>query len=880
MKKTIVSFLAAMVLLFLSSDATSQELPKFPQDPKITTGVLPDGISYYVVSNNTMKGIVDFALVQKVGTAYEDSLSVGKVRSIARASLDSLPKFGSRAPEKFLVSYGMSSRKGMLVDVRDDATVYRFEKMPVSYGESAIDSTLLMIFDIIEGTPYRDDVFFRKNYPTGASAIIVSGDINKDVVISKMKMLSLMVGKRDPEVKRPEYQWIPSADAACSVKCDTARGYATVSVAYSSPRTPENYMNTMLPAMNERLGAILGSILKKRLYEEFKLAGIPVGSVDYRHVKSSETSGDERYELLVYTEDRYVEQVVGAIAGIYSYIDNKGVGTGEYAGARDEYFTDVYDEAKRPLLRNRYILDKCISAFLYGSDLSVPMDKFNFFISAQVPDSTQTRFFNRFVSELADRDKNLSIGCVTSSDEISCERLVSAFGAEWDKECASSTPRPLPGKNENAVLPEVTIEKFKVVKEKKEPVSGGLMWTFSNDMKVVYKRLPTDGMFYYTMLVKGGYSEMADLKRGEGAFLSDVLETFDVAGMDSESFHYMMKSAGITMSSSVTASDMRISGKAPRPSLSLMLQSLQAVANDRTVNREYYDYMRKCTAVSLAVRKGSVSERMAAIDSLMCPSYIYSSEKSIENLSDDLPERASVFFEEQFSKMNDGVLVIVGDMEETAMKRLLLKELAAFRTRPLSLGCPRPSYQPISGWSTYIREGELQSMDVAMSTQMIFTGENYMAARIAVLAIRDAVAKALGGTSTYFRVSYNTIVYPQERFNVAISVYPVDPAGLPSSSRRISSLEALYVVRNAMYQLSQDSVRNLGVYKSLLKDEIASRQNDPQHVLDMVLMRFAAGKDLNTKYADKINAVTEKQVLDIISSLDGGSKVEYIIMDR
>lgn len=882
MKRTIILLFAAFSLLFFSFDAQSQELAKFPQDPKISTGVLPDGISYYIVSNSTMKGMADFALVQKVGTSDEDSLSAGKVLSIARSSIASVPKFGSRAPETFLVSYGMSSRKGMLVDVRDDATIYRFEKMPLAYGNSAVDSTLLMIFDIIEGTSFQNDDFFRKHYPTSSYAIIVSGDVNKDAVLSKMKMLSLMVPERKSDIARREYRWIPSDNASCTVKRDTTKGYSKVSVSYSSPRTPDKYMNTVLPAVNGRLGDILGTVLKKRLYEEFRQRDIPVSKVDYRYQKSSERSGDERYELSVYTAPDCVEQVVGVIGNVCSQVDRYGIGPGEYAGAKDEYLVDVYDEAKRPRLSNRKILDKCISSFLYGSDLSVPMDRFNFFMSAKMPDSTQTRFFNRFASELLDSTKNLSINCMTPYEGVSGERLVSVFESAWKNRTLSGNMHLYPAKCSDDMSSNVENVKLKVSSERKEPVSGGLLWTFSNGMKVVYKRLPTDGIFYYTMLLKEGYSAMPDIRRGEGAFLSSILETFDIAGLESDDFHYMMNEAGVTMSSSVTASGIKLYGKVPRPGLPVMMRSLKAVANDRTVNMDKYNYMRKCMEVSLAVRKGSVSDRMAAIDSLMCPSYIYSQEMSIENMSDDLPYRAEKFFESRFSQMNDGVLVIVGDMEETAMKKFLLKELGAFRTRPVSLYNPRPSYQPISGWSTYIKEGESQSVDVVMSTQMTFTVENYMAARVAALAISDAVAKALCGTATYFRVSYNAIVYPQERFNIAVSVYEADPSGSPSGARVINSLESLYIVRNAVYRLSKSSgeIKDLDVYKSMLKNEISSRQNDPQHIMDMVSMRFSAGKDLNTKYEEKINSVTGRQVLDIISSLDEGSKIEYVITKR
>lgn len=879
MKRTIILLWAAIGLLFFSFDAKAGNLPVYPQDPNIVTGVLPNGVSYYIAINRTCKGLADFALVQKVGYGQEDSLSRGKSVSIAKSSLSWLPKFNGRDPEKFLVTYGMSSRKGMLVDVREDATVYRFERLPLSHGDAAVDSTFLMIFDIIANESYRDDGFFKKWYGTSSQAIVVSGDVDKNAMVSKLKLLSLMVPERRSDGEKVPYKWEPKEEVSYSVTRNTSAKVSSITVTYISPRTPEEFMNTVLPSVSERLGDILGTVLRKRLYDEFRYNDIPVAEIGYRYVKSADMGGDERYEIKVTTEDVYVERAVAIIAEVCSYIDNNGIGVPEFNEAKNQYLIDVYAEAKQPLLSNRYNVDKCISSFLYGAEMAVPMERYNFFVSAKIPDSTQVRLFNNFTSELLDCTGNLSVQCVTSSGQVTEDRLMEAFETAWHKEAKSPYLRLYPEKGNAGV--QVQAEKLKLTSDRKEPVSGGRRWTFSNGMKVVYMRMPTDGIFYYTMLVRGGYSEMKDIRRGEGAFLASVLGTYDIAGLRSDDFNCMNAAAGISMSYSVNASDIRIYGKAPRPELPLMMESLKSLANRRTVNLENYEYMRRCMDVGLAAGSGSFSDRMAAVDSLLCPSYLYSSYMSAGNMSDDLPERAEVFFESQFSKMNEGVLVIVGDMEETAMRRFLQASLSGFRTRPSTLGNVKPSYQPVSGESTYILEGERQSMDMVMSAPLTFTAENYMAARIAALAIRDAVAKSLCGTSTRFRVLYDTIVYPQERFNVVVSVSDADPDGCPEGSVRLSSLEMLYYVRSVMAELSGNLVSgsDLDVYKSVLKNELASRQADPQYIINIVSMRYSAGKDLNTKYAEKIESVTAGQVREILSSLDNGSKIEYVITE-
>ncbi len=78
--------------------------------------------------------------------------------------------------------------------------------------------------------------------------------------------------------------------------------------------------------------------------------------------------------------------------------------------------------------------------------------------------------------------------------------------------------------------------KVKMKSVSPEPVSGGEMWTFSNGMKVIYKKMPTSGRFSYSFMIKGGFSTVRDLRRGEGAFFSDMFGLCNIAGMSRKRF--------------------------------------------------------------------------------------------------------------------------------------------------------------------------------------------------------------------------------------------------------------------------------------------------------------------------------------------------------
>ena len=61
-KKIIRIFIFAASVLLSASLSVAQNVPPLPVDPSVTYGVLPDNISYYIVSNPTDKGFADFCL--------------------------------------------------------------------------------------------------------------------------------------------------------------------------------------------------------------------------------------------------------------------------------------------------------------------------------------------------------------------------------------------------------------------------------------------------------------------------------------------------------------------------------------------------------------------------------------------------------------------------------------------------------------------------------------------------------------------------------------------------------------------------------------------------------------------------------------------------
>ena len=73
MKQTIAILLLPLLLLGFGYNATAQDLnAKIPFDKDIKTGVLPNGLKYFIKKNNKPENKIELRLVVNAGAIQED----------------------------------------------------------------------------------------------------------------------------------------------------------------------------------------------------------------------------------------------------------------------------------------------------------------------------------------------------------------------------------------------------------------------------------------------------------------------------------------------------------------------------------------------------------------------------------------------------------------------------------------------------------------------------------------------------------------------------------------------------------------------------------------------------------------------------------------
>ena len=868
-----------LILIFLLSSAVvkAQEFPVLPSDPAVKSGVLPNGTRYYLVANGSLKGVADFALVQTAGKCNLPDSSGKCSVGIARNALAASPRCLAPSVQDFFISHGATPDKNGFVEVTDNATEFHFKDILLS-EKVILDSALLVLLDIVDRISTTEDENIRSWYAPSDNAIIVSGDIKPEDVEYKLQMMSMMTpaARSNPRI---EYKWSPADTARYEKVSDSRNGLASISATWRSSRPMLKNMNTVQPVIYEMFLVQLSKLAEESLCAELSSLNVPIADVSADYIVAAQSGSDELFSVSVTVAQEQFEEAVLSLASAMSGIDAGYTSQDDLARVKRICMDAGLELCNEPIRHNSDYVDRCVAVFLYNSSLATLKSKLDFLSSRHVESVTELRLFNAISAALLDSEKNLTVSYHADSD---VDAVKSLFDTGWkNPSLLSSGIR----RSVNEIPAYVSSEektKFKVKSIKKDHMSGGSVWTFSNGFTVIYKAMDTGGRLYYNLALNEGFSSIRDLEKGEGAYISDMFFLSNIAGMKAREFLGSLNAEGISMKADVGLANMTVSGVAPEDRLDLLLNALLATMYDRTPDKDAFDYYADCQKLALKNRVGTSEARLAAIDSIICKDYKYSTFKSLDVLSADLPDKADKYFATQAQKTNDGVLVLLGNIDEAELKKTLLRYVEAFRTTERAFGRQAIRFQPISGCSMYTNSGEENVTEIAMSVPVALTADNFMVAEIASMVLERHLSEALVNTGLCLSVRHDCRIYPHERLSMRLTLTDASPDGFAPGVQQTSPLDAVNIVRSVLADVDKMEISSteLSLLKKQLKGAIALEMKTPMYWMNAITRRYLSGKDFSTNYAAKVDAVSVDKVRNILIALNKGSKVEYIISKK
>ena len=829
--------LTLWALLFFSRivPAQSLQLPSLPVDSRIQRGTLGSGVTYYMVTDPSVKGYADVAIVQR-----DEPLSTAK-----REGLES-SFFGRMA-----IAPGP---EGFLTDV-DGSTVYRFNRVPF-YRPEVLDSTLLYSFALVAKSKAQQ-------------AVIVSGDIDAPELKKKMDIFSMMVPRMlVKESHKPDYVWEPSpAPSVQFYPGDRAR----ISVSYFGARTPFAYMNTAQALVTDLFGAEFQVLLRHRLERDLREAGIPYTDMRFDVLRSEDYGGDERYSVSIQVARDQLHDAMRVLSSTLAQMDAFGVKTDEFMEAKQVLMPRIHEKAASAP-ESGELVSRCIAHFLYGANLAPYSETVRLFSRKNLPDSTETRLFNNFSSALLEQLSNLNLEYTQAPDTLDKDDELFYYNLSYLYGSVIDSGNDYSWQGSDTLGFNVTCPKVRIKSEKKESVSGGTLWTFTNGMRVVYKEVPGNRIFHYALQLNGGLAQIDDLQEGEGGYAGDFLSLYDVGGRRAAHFRDILEANGIRMDTKVDLHNLTIEGAAPSTQFVLLLKVLLALSNNRVPNSAEFEMYRLQEQLRTPEREALLREQLA-------PGYTYTTDKNPQALSPDSWKKFDAYYANRFCRMNDGVLILSGDLGTEMVKKMLCRYLGGFRVLKGTIPRKPVEYSPRSGSVSLQGEGPDKGIHILMDAGYAFTADHYYTAQVGVEALQRFLAQGMAGYGFSCEVHLSQMAQPQERFQLWIHCTPAPLAGLPADVAEVSASRALTAIRAAIREAASKSVeaKDLSLWKNKLSGEYKDRMASPSGFVSTQLYRYALNKDLTSRYQENIQAVTAEKVKEFLATLADGGRVECIV---
>lgn len=156
MKRYFLTLAVAVMALFTISAQQMPQLTPLPLKPEVKSGVLPNGLSYYILHNEEPKERANFYIAQKVGSTLETEEQLGLAHFLEHMAFNGTTHYPGKAMLTYLQDKGIRFGADINAYTGFDETVYNIDNVPTT-DVALMDSVLLVIRDWSNGIALMEE---------------------------------------------------------------------------------------------------------------------------------------------------------------------------------------------------------------------------------------------------------------------------------------------------------------------------------------------------------------------------------------------------------------------------------------------------------------------------------------------------------------------------------------------------------------------------------------------------------------------------------------------------------------------------------------------------------------------------------------------------
>lgn len=807
-----------------------------PDAPNLRKGVLGNGLTYYIITDNSDAGMADFILVQKpfVPSVNPD----GRHGSAFATGLYSFPRNLGPA---FLARAGAPVGSSSFSTEDRDACIYRITDMPVT-GMAEADSAILMLVNIAS----RDAAL-----PLSRQALIVSGDVDPDRVEEHVSLLSMHEPLRKTDDSRKTDgstgRGAGRPEMSGAVRIEDSGNFSVVTVSYPLRPLPEKLRNTVIVPISGRMNLYISEAIDRRLSLAAESYGLNLlwHSVSVREKGPGSVLG---IGLGLASSDTCI--VKDMLKAVMETVESEGFSMEEYRMADRAFCGGTLGGSALNLRKE--LADRAVRNFIYGTSLASSVQERDYLLARPLSDTLGLDYLNRYASAI------FKSGCARSDSLPKAPEVMND-----------------PFTADTALLPAVP-QRISARLVRTEHLTGASVLPFSNGLKVYYKEDPEAEAVSFSVFYKGGYSEDTGIAPGAGAFYSDIMKLDSVSGMDYRRFERLLECYGITLECDFALNHLTVSGKCPVTSLDVLWRGLNAFINERTADSAAFaDYVAR-ERMLLQCDAGSECREIAdTMDFLLHPFSGLSSRKrfsSLENL-----DYGSIrdFISEKLGRTGNAVFAFVSPLSVEGFKDVCRENAGWFeKKKAVRNRNHRDNLNVLTGQVTSKlsfgsrgadAEGGGNVMlryDAVYAVPCEYDSRDFYTARIAAVIMKTVMDESLATYGTSSRSGLRFGLPPDRCCYLSFSV--VLPAGANVS-------EVAFDMVSAMKEASGFSDSSFDRAKRIVLNEARSHYSEPGSWMNLIRERYIFNKNVFSGYEERISGIAPEDVADFIrKSLAGG----------
>jgi zinc protease len=721
-------YLSVFILAAISVSAWPQVDPNapVPNDESVRHGVLENGMTYYIKSNQEPKERASFYIIQNVGALLEKDNQNGLAHFLEHMAFNGTLHFPEKGIIDFLERHGVAFGENINAYTTQNQTIYNLSDVPVNQP-GILDSCLLILNDwsnyllltddeidaergvikeewrtrrtaqfrmysesmkylypnskyaerdvigdlnVIEHFKYktlRD--FYHEWYRTDLQAIAIAGDFNADTMERKVVELFSKIPALENPPERPFYE-IPDNDQLIyGLVTDPEADQTTIRYMIRH-RKNEDGPETIMQYRENYINDLFNSMMSQRIEELLQKGDPPfvVGVINYGDFER----GYEALTAITIPKPNQEEISFTALMTELERARRYGFTQGELDRAKSEILSrweKYYKE--RDKISNEEFVNSYADNYLEGD--AYPSTEFGYqAVQAILPTITLDDFMQRLKEWITEKNQVVIVqgpegaGVKHLSEEEVQAILVQVSGADiepYEDEALAESLVP----DEPAPVP--------VVSEKKLEILDAVEWTLENGARVIFRKADYEKDQVQIRAYSNGGSSLYDNKDVPTTdMLTSLVPMYGVGDFDAMGLQKMLTGKNISLQLSLRNLSEGLNGSASIKDMEAMMQLVYLYFNKPRFDREAHDAI--IARYMALVENLNNNPQKVMSDSLSLIATSYNPRTRVLNkafLQDISFPRIETIYRERFADASDFFFIIAGNMEQEEVKLLAQK---------------------------------------------------------------------------------------------------------------------------------------------------------------------------------------------------------------